>query len=105
MITDKTLSKPDAYDIVGDAVRNFWHQIGHPCDCIAFFDMRYDWDNRWDRCRELITCNGSTDFDTVIFECDFCEGQTVVDNLCIVPLDEVTDYYWQNRIMEDETDD
>ena len=99
---DKTQHKPDAYNIVGDAVRKFWQCIGHPCDCIAFFDMKYDFDNIWEKCRKLITCTGSGDYETVIFENDFCEGQTVVENLHIVELDEVTDYYWRNRIMEDE---
>ena len=104
-MTEKTQHKPDAYDIVGDVVKDFWRNIGHPCDCIAYFDMKYDWETIWDNnYQELVTCYGSDDFETVIFENDFCEGQTDVKNIKIVPLDVVTDYYYSHVAMDEEVE-
>lgn len=82
----------DTYDYVGDAVREYWKETG-PHDVVAFFYQKYENENEWDDMRELIECNGSDDYETVIFNMDFCEGQTCIKDLVIVSLDDVFDYY------------
>lgn len=82
----------DSYTIIAQAVREFWiNSIPQPV--IAFFYQKYERQKEWEWHEELITCNGSDDYETVIFECDFCEGQTQVKNIKIVPLNEITSYY------------
>ena len=74
--------------LIADAVRKYWKFTGISQDVVAFFDQQYDFDNAssWEYCEELIESNGEDDFETVIFHSDFCEGQTKIRNLKIVPL-------------------
>ena len=82
----------NSYDIVEQAVREFWNN-SIPEPVIAFFYQRYDNEKEWEWHEELITCTSSYDYETVVFEYDFCEGQTQVKNIKIVSLDEITTYY------------
>ena len=82
----------NSYDIVAQAVREFWN-TSIPQLVIAFFYQKYDFDKEWEWCEELIETNGDMDYETVVFENDFCEGQTQVKDITIVPFDEVTSYY------------
>lgn len=80
------------YDIVAKAVREYWNN-SIPQTVIAFFYQKYDFEKEWEWCEELITPNGYTDYETVIFENDFWEGQTQIKNITIIPLDEITSFY------------
>lgn len=94
----------DSYDIVADAVRKYWNEVSrHPCEVIAFFYQRYDWesDKDWRFEQELCMPNSSSDFNTVEFLDDFCEGETEVKDIKIVPLDDILDYYVNTKLPAD----
>ena len=91
----------DSYKIVADAVRAFWVEHG-PRDVIAFFYQKYEWEKEWEWCEELVESYSDSDFETVTFLCDFCEGQTCVKDITIVPLYEVTDFYAESKIKPKE---
>ena len=61
---------------------------------------KYEYDDEWEWCEELVFCQGYNDYKTVIFEDDFCEGQTCVKDISIVPLDDIVEYYVKNNIHE-----
>ena len=90
----------DSYDIVAEAVRKFWKE-NRPQPVIAFFYQKYDYDNKWEWCEEFIECESRSNYDMVIFQMDFCEGQEDVKDLTIVSLDEVIDFYVKNKIRQD----
>ena len=89
----------DSYDIVAEAVRKFWRE-NCPQPVIAFFYQKYDYDNKWKWREELIECESSYNYDMVIFQMDFCEGQEDVKDLTIASLDEVIDFYVKNKIRQ-----
>ena len=84
-------------DVVADAVREYWKTC-YPRTVMAFFYQKYEYDNEWEWCEELAECNASDDYETVIFQNDFCEGQTCVKNISIVSLDDIVEYYIKNHI-------
>lgn len=88
----------DSYDIVADAVREYWKKT-YEQDVVAFFYQKYDFenDNAWEWCEEVITHDGSGRLE---FLNDFCEGQTCVKEIAIVSLDEVTAFYTQHHFEE-----
>lgn len=88
----------DSYEIIGDAVREFWKHECFAEDVIVFFDQKYSDDKQWEHCEELVMCNSPSDFENVTFLSDFCEGQTEVDNIHIKTLEEVTNYYYKEVI-------
>lgn len=90
----------DSYDIVAEAVRKFWRE-NRPQPVIAFFYQKYDYDNKWEWREELIECESRFNYDMVIFQMDFCEGQEDVKDLTIASLDEVIDFYVKNKIRQD----
>ena len=90
----------NSYDIIADAVRKYWNKVSqHPCEVIAFFYQRYDFesDNDWRFEQELCMPHSSSDFNTVEFLDDFCEGETEVKDIKIVALDDILDYYVENH--------
>ena len=82
----------DSYDIVGEAVREYWKST-YPQDMIAFFYQKYEWEKEWEWEEEFASPHASDDFETVVFQYDFCEGQTCVKDLIVVPFDEVSGFY------------
>ena len=84
----------NSYEIIENAVKEYW-QEHYPCDVIAFFHQKYDYqdDSKWEWCEELVECHGSGDYEGMTFLDDFCEGQTCVKNITIVPLSDVTGFY------------
>ena len=91
----------DSYDIIAEQVREFWKEESFlPVDVIVFFEQKYEHekDNEWDCMMELVECNGSNDYESVTFLNDFCEGQTCVRNIKIVPLIDVCEFYRINKI-------
>lgn len=85
----------NSYDIIATKVREYW-KATYPQEVIAFFYQKYDFEEEWEMCRELISPHGSDDYERVIFENDFCEGQTDVKDVHIVSLDEIIDFYTDN---------
>lgn len=81
-------------DIIADAVQEYW-QKSIPCDVVVFFSQKYDSQIDWERCEEVALCHASDDYSTVQFLSDFCEGQTCVKDVTIVPLPDVISYYYQ----------
>lgn len=86
----------DSYDIIADAVRDFWKQQGFATDVIVFFFQKYSTEKKWEHCEELAMCHSDTDFECVEFLSDFCEGQTQVRNIHIVPLDNISQFYYNS---------
>ena len=82
----------DSYDVIAEAVKGYWRDK-YPQDVVAFFQQKYSWDDEWERCEELVECHGSDDYENMTFLSDFCEGQTDVKDVVIVPLREVTAFY------------
>lgn len=85
----------DSYEIIGDAVREYWKREGFAEEVIVFFDQKYTEDKQWEHCQELVMCESPSDFENVTFLFDFCEGQTEVANIHIKTLSEVTDFYYK----------
>lgn len=84
------------YDIVGDKIREFWRK-NHTQEVIAFFSQKYAHEKDWEFCAELALPQSSSDLETVIFETDFWEGQEEVKDIEIVPLEDIIDFYLDNR--------
>lgn len=89
----------NSYEIVGAAVRKFWKE-NYPQNVIAFFYQKYDYEDSWEWCEELVECHGYDDYEHMEFFYDFCEGQTCVKDLIIVPLSDVTGLYTNNKILK-----
>lgn len=91
-----------SYEIVGDAVTKFWREKFFPMDVVCFFYQKYDYDHddEWEWCEEFASPVSDSDYDKVLFQNDFCEGQSVVKDLVIVPFSEVAGYYTKNVIAK-----
>ena len=87
----------DSYDVIAEAVKGYWKDE-YPQDMIVFFQQKYSWDDEWERCEELVECHGIDDYENMTFLSDFCEGQTEVKDVTVVPLREVTMFYSSMRI-------
>lgn len=88
----KMFGKRNTYDYVESAVRHYWHSH-YPQEMIAFFYQKYEHEDRWEWRQELIECEGSDDYENVTFLNDFCEGQTDIKCLTVLPLNQILDYY------------
>ena len=84
----------NSYDFIEEAVREYWYKT-YPQDVVAFFYQKYkhETDDEWEFMYELIECQNSGDYENMIFHNDFCEGQTCVKGIVIIPLNEVLEYY------------
>ena len=92
----------DSYDVIAGAVKDYW-EVNYPQDVVAFFQQKYSWDDKWERCEELVECNGIDDYENMTFLTDFCEGQTEVKDVVITPLREVTAFYYKRKIEKHES--
>ena len=86
-------------DQIADAVRAYWKQT-LPQDVVVFFEQKYSFDVIWTSHEEVVFCESDFDYETVSFLNDFCEGQTCVGNIRIVPLCEVLEYYAENGLVK-----
>jgi hypothetical protein len=88
----------DSYDTVRNAVIDFWKET-YPQDVIVFFNQKYefDLDEDYEWCQELASPQASDDYENVIFNSDFCEGQTWVKDIQVVPLNEIVNYYVEHK--------
>lgn len=85
-----------ADDIIADAVRKYWAEESQcPEPVVVYFYQKYDFDgdDKWMSHAEYVSPFSSDDFNTVIFEDDFCEGQSDVKDIHIVSAEEVIDCY------------
>lgn len=90
----------DSYDVIAEAVKDYW-KANYPQDVVAFFQQKYSWDDKWERCEELVECHESNNYENMTFLSDFCEGQTEVKDVVIIPLREVTAFYYERKIERD----
>ena len=84
------------YDIIADAVRKYWvEESQHPEDVVVYFYQKYDFDgdDKWVPYVTYVTPRSSDNYNTVIFEDDFCEGLRDVKGLHVVSAKDVFDYY------------
>lgn len=86
------MSEKYSDDQIADAVRAYWEKT-LPQDVVVFFDQKYSLEATWTSLAEVVFCESDSDYETVSFLNDFCEGQTCVRNTIIVPLREVLEYY------------
>lgn len=82
----------DSDKIIADAVRKYWNET-YPHDVVVFFEQKYEHEFSWDGEWVIATPYSSSNADTVIFNTDFCEGQTEVRGIEIADLDDVIYYY------------
>ena len=101
LLKDRMENKVYSEDIIADAVRKFWREKHFSEDVIVFFNQKYDGEEEWDWCEELIESNAFMDFEDLTFHSDFCEGQTMVKNITVVPLEEVTRFYAHHKLQAD----
>lgn len=87
-------------DIIAHEVRKFWYNT-YPQTVVVFFYQSYD-GIEWEWCEEVACCQSFDDYINVIFINDFCEGQTKVKNIHIIPLWDITHYYGVNKIRRKE---
>lgn len=87
----------DSYDIIASAVKAYWQKSHFPRDVVVYFWQKYDHEEDWEWCGEVVFCHSDTDYDNLSFLNDFCEGQTCVDIIEIVPLTEVIHQYYINK--------
>lgn len=94
----------DSYDIIAEAVKGYWKDE-YPQDVVVFFQQKYSWDDEWERYEELVECHGFDDYENMTFHSDFCEGQTEVKDVVVVPLCEVLMFYSSMQIkLKDSVD-
>lgn len=75
----------DSCDIIAEAVRNYWKKE-YPQDVVVFFYQKYDYETDWRQCEELAIAHSDSDYESITFLNDFCEGETDVKDIHIVPL-------------------
>ena len=92
----------NSYDVIAGAVKDYW-KVNYPQDVVAFFQQKYSWDDKWERCEELVECHGSNDYENMTFLYDFCEGQNEVKDVAIISLCEVTAFYYERKIEKHES--
>lgn len=84
-------------DIIRNAVRKYWtEESQHPESVVVYFYQKYDFDSddKWVLHAEYVMPHSSDDFSTVIFEHDFCKGQSDVKDINIVSAEKVFDFYY-----------
>lgn len=82
----------DSEEIIADTVRKYWKET-HPHNVVVFFEQKYEHEFSWNEEWVIAEPYSSSNSDTVIFNTDFCEGQTEVRSIKIADLDDVVDYY------------
>lgn len=101
LLKDMRSNKKYSEDIIAEAVRKFWHENRISEDVVVFFWQKYETDDEWEWCEELVETRGFTNFEDMTFLSDFCEGQTMVKGIKVVPLEEVTRFYARHKLQED----
>ena len=89
----------NSYDVIAGAVKDYW-KVHYPQDVVVFFKQKYSWCEQWERCEELVECYGIDNYENMTFLSDFCEGQTDVKDVVIIPFHEVTSFYYERKIKK-----
>ena len=74
----------DLYDIVAEAVYDYC-EATYYSTCIAKFEQSYN-GKEWTKETEIVYFENCTD---LVFDMDWCEGQTFIRNIRVCRLDEV----------------
>lgn len=83
-------------DIIAKAVKQFWEDGVVEDDCVVFFEQKYHHEKVW----EKITCVVYSCDSRMVFEYDFCEGQSDVRSVKIIKLSDVIDFFEENGGLE-----
>lgn len=87
-------------DIVAEAIKKYYEEhdymwaFSDECYLVATFYQKYAHQETWDHEAQLIIYNCKTD--TIIYEDDFCEGQTEVKDINVYDLYDVLEYFKNN---------
>ena len=94
--------KKDTYDYVEEAVKEYWKN-NYPQDVVVFFEQKYDFedDSKWYAYEELVESHSCEDYENMTFLNDFCEGETCIRNITVVPLSTVSEYYRRLVLAQD----
>ena len=86
----------NSYDIVEKAILEYWDEHHIQEDMVAFFYQKYEFesDKDWEWHEEIVLADGYGSMD---FLTDFCEGQTCVKNLTLIPLSTVLHQYSESK--------
>lgn len=88
----------NSYDIIEEAVREYYkHNFQQ--DVIVYFYQKYEHESKWRWHGELVEV--ASDFEDpeeveLTFLNDFCEGETCVKDIQIIPLSEVIEKYYDD---------
>ncbi len=92
-----TNTKKNSADIIADACREYAKkkfEIDREQTLVAIFDQKYDHEDEWEHIITPAWIKLKTG--QVIFEWDFCEGQTDVKNVKIYTLDFILNFFDDN---------
>lgn len=84
-------------DIVANAVRQYWKD-NYPQDVVVWLYQKYEHEQFYSLETVVASPDSDSDFETIEFNFDFDEGQTCVEIVRIVPLSEVMEFYFKERI-------
>lgn len=91
-----------SYNIIEDEVIKLWTKSGYSYDVVAFFYQKYEWEKEWNFCSEIIISDSSCTCEMTFLK-DFCEGETCVKDLKIVPLRDILEYYAERQVNDTST--
>lgn len=84
------MDKKTSFDIISEAIDHYYDTIRRYPDIVCFFKQRYEgYENDWESVEVLVTTNSNDGFakpTTIIYDYDFCEGQTEVKDIYISEL-------------------
>lgn len=80
--------------IVYNAVRSFWKKTCFQ-PVVVFFSQKHEFEDEWEQHAEIAYPDNY--YDDVVLMDHFCDGQTEVKDIKIVPIDELVQFYIDNR--------
>lgn len=82
----------NTYKIVERLVREFWEKNRFEDDLLISFEQKYSFDTQWDHITAIASPYygdyGDSTTPTVVFNFDFCEGETDIRNFMCLYLDD-----------------
>jgi hypothetical protein len=96
------MNKPkhlNSYDIIEKAILEYWDEHHFQEDMVAFFYQKYEYgsDKDWEWQEEVVLADGCGGMEFLV---DFCERQTCVKNLTLIPLYEVLRQYSESKHLD-----
>jgi len=80
--------------IVYNAVMSFWKKTCFQ-PVVVFFSQKHEFEDEWEQHAEIAYPDNY--YDDVVLMDHFCDGQTEVKDIKIVPIDELVQFYIDNR--------